>query len=83
MGAGIEMERGRGREREEELGLQKIRDLGGLRNREVWGCRVETRRVWGKGVEFDGEMGIKRETREWKWRKRIRKRDKKLLRQDA
>lgn len=33
MGAGIEMERGRGGGREEELGLEKIRDLGGLRNR--------------------------------------------------
>lgn len=33
MGAGIEMERGRGRGREKELGLEKIRDLGLLRNR--------------------------------------------------
>lgn len=56
MGAGIKMEPGRGREREEELGLE-IRDLSGLRNREVWGWSVGTRRVWRKRIEFVGEMG--------------------------
>lgn len=64
MGAGIQMEQGRDRGREVELGLEKIRDLGGLINREVWGCIVETRRVWGKGWNLMERWGIKRETRE-------------------
>lgn len=45
-------------------------DLGGLRNRQVWGWS-ELEESLGEGEECDGETRPQGSYEEWKWRKKV------------